>query len=154
MAIKTQFNNLQDIDNSLSDTGFWDMEKNVELVNPPNPLVSNPNMDQIQPQPTNENEPSLIADLALAPVRGVLDAAEEVAQLVTFNKVGDNTINFLGESKTTAGGMVQSATSFLAGFTPGFGYLSSLSKASKLAKLGKAGLLLLKPPCVVLLPEQ
>lgn len=146
MAINSSFNNVQDIDKALSETGFSDMNKNVTLTDPNNVPQPMDGSAPVQPVPTNEDEPSLVADIALAPVRGVLDAAEEVAQLVTFNNVSDGTINFLGDSKTTAGGVVQSATSFLAGFTPGFGYLSALSKANKLAKLGKVGLMLAKAP--------
>jgi hypothetical protein len=94
------------------------------------------------PVPTTEpanDEPSLIADLALAPVRGVLNATEEVADLVSFGNVPEGSLNRLGRSKTTAGGFVENATQFLVGFTPGFGWLNRISKLGKLAKLGKVG---------------
>jgi hypothetical protein len=153
MALNTSFNGVTDIDNALSETGFSDMNKSVVRVPAPSMEPIDPALpQQTQPQsgvsavPTNEDEPSLIGDLALAPIRGILDATEEVAQLVTLNNVSDGTINFLGDSKTTAGNVVQSATSFLAGFTPGFGYLSTLSKVSKLKKYGQLGLLLSKKP--------
>lgn len=93
----------------------------------------------VTPTPLEADEPSLVADVALAPIRGVLEATESVADLVTFGNVPDGTINRLGHSKTAVGSFIETGTEFLVGFTPGFGWLSRASKLGKLAKLGKVG---------------
>ena len=131
------FTNLAEVDASLASQGapFSAPSSIPELPD----MVAGP---VPMPVPTTEpanDEPSLIADLALAPVRGVLNATESVADLVTLGNVPEGTINRLGHSKTMAGGFVENASEFLVGFTPGFGWLNRISKAGKLAKLGKIG---------------
>lgn len=89
--------------------------------------------------PQEADEPSLVADVALAPIRGVLEATESVADLITLGNLPEGSINRLGHSKTAVGGLIENGTEFLVGFTPGFGWLSRASKLGKLAKLGKIG---------------
>lgn len=140
-----RFKNIQEIEQSLADQGApFSTPPSFSTSSPAPDLMSGPvDTDQIPgPLPVAtpvDEEPSLIADLALAPVRGVLNATESVADLVTLGNVPEGTINRLGRSKTMAGGFVENASEFLVGFTPGFGWLSKVSKAGKLAKLGKVG---------------
>lgn len=140
-----RFNNIQEVEESLFNQG-------APFSNPP-AVQATPDLmaSPVSPAPVAtpearpvDEEPSLISDLALAPVRGVLNATEEVADLVTLGNVPEGTINRLGRSKTMAGGFVENATQFLVGFTPGFGWLNGISKAGKLAKLGKIGSLVAK----------
>lgn len=143
-----RFNNVDEVQQSLAD-------QNVPFAMPssmpvdPNQMAIDPNMPVNPGMPgqpaipapidSTADEPSLIADLALAPIRGVLGATESVADLVTLGNVPEGTINRLGHSKTMAGSVVENATDFLVGFTPVFGWLGRASKLGKLAKLGKVG---------------
>jgi hypothetical protein len=143
-----RFNSVDEIQQSLAD-------QNVPFAKPssmpvdPNQMAIDPNMpvnpsmpgQPAMPAPIDAtaDEPSLIADLALAPIRGVLGATESVADLVTLGNLPEGTINRLGHSKTMAGSVVENATDFLVGFTPVFGWLGRASKLGKLAKLGKVG---------------
>ena len=91
-----------------------------------------------------EGDPSVIGDVALAPFRGVLEAATGIIDLADTVAPGDwiddeFSLNFLGESKTAAGGFVSGATQFLTGFFPGLGVASKAGKATKLSKLAKEG---------------
>lgn len=130
------FNSVSEVENSLSN-------QNVPFMRPSS-VQADPtavSMDPMHPPvvPYNEDEPSLIADLALAPIRGGLNAVESVADLVTLGNVPEGTINRLGHSKTMAGSLLENGTEFMVGFTPGFGWLNRASKLGKLAKLGKVG---------------
>ena len=142
-----KFNNVAEIEQSLAEQNIaFSMPSSIpadqavsgqEQVDPiQQPDLNTPVAQEID---YNADEPSLIADLALAPIRGILNATESVADLVTFGNVPEGSINRLGRSQTMAGGFVENATDFLVGFTPGFGWLSRASKLGKLAKLGKIG---------------
>ncbi|NBO99826.1 MAG: hypothetical protein EBU90_06820 [Proteobacteria bacterium] len=127
-------------------------QHNSTFSKPPAPPVdpmANPIETQMAGMPTPEidrqaDEPSLVADLALAPVRGVLQAGESVADLLTLGNLPEGSINRLGHSKTAVGSLIENGTEFLVGFTPGFGWLSRASKLGKLAKLGKVGNIIAK----------
>lgn len=76
-----------------------------------------------QPQ---ESEASVLKDLALAPARGAAGFAQGVyglADILTFDSLPDWNSNPLGESKTAAGGIVQSLTQFSLGFIPIAGWV-------------------------------
>jgi len=137
-----RFNSVDEVQQSLADQNVpFAMPSSIPVD--PNQMAIDPAMPgQPAMQPpvdATADEPSLIADLALAPIRGVLNATESVADLVTFGNVPEGTINRLGPSRTMAGSVVENATDFLVGFTPVFGWLGRASKLGKLAKLGKVG---------------
>lgn len=94
--------------------------------------------EEEQSQQQQEDDPSLIADLAMAPLRGVAGAAEEILEVgniipgIEYN-LGDN---WLGESKTTAGGVVEGIVNFGVGFIGAIGAVGKLGKLSKAGKLG------------------
>lgn len=97
-----------------------------------------------QQQQQDEEDPSVIKDVALAPFRGVLDAATGIVDLADAIAPGDwiddeFSLNFLGESQTAAGGFVSGVSQFLTGFFPGLGIASKVGKATKLSKLAKEG---------------
>lgn len=97
-----------------------------------------------QQQQQDEEDPSVIKDVALAPFRGVLDAATGIVDLADAIAPGDwiddeFSLNFLGESQTAAGGFVSGVSQFLTGFFPGLGIASKAGKATKLSKLAKEG---------------
>jgi len=92
----------------------------------------------------DEEDPSVIKDVALAPFRGVLEAATGIIDLADAVAPGDwiddeFSLNFLGESQTAAGGFVSGVSQFLTGFFPGLGVASKIGKATKLTKLAKGG---------------
>ena len=100
--------------------------------------------DVTQQQQQDEEDPSVIKDVALAPFRGVLDAATGIVDLADAIAPGDwiddeFSLNFLGESQTAAGGFVSGVSQFLTGFFPGLGIASKVGKATKLSKLAKEG---------------
>ncbi len=100
--------------------------------------------DVTQQQQQDEEDPSVIKDVALAPFRGVLDAATGIVDLADAIAPGDwiddeFSLNFLGESQTAAGGFVSGVSQFLTGFFPGLGIASKAGKATKLSKLAKEG---------------
>ena len=100
--------------------------------------------DANQQQQQDEEDPSVIKDVALAPFRGVLDAATGIVDLADAIAPGDwiddeFSLNFLGESQTAAGGFVSGVSQFLTGFFPGLGIASKVGKATKLSKLAKEG---------------
>jgi len=137
-----RFNSVDEVQQSLADQNVpFAMPSSIPVD--PNQMAIDPAMPgQSAMQPpvdATADEPSLIADLALAPIRGVLGATESVADLVTLGNLPEGTINRLGHSKTMAGSVVENATDFLVGFTPVFGWLGRASKLGKLAKLGKIG---------------
>ena len=104
-----------------------------------------------------EGDPSVIGDVALAPFRGVLEAATGIIDLADTVAPGDwiddeFSLNFLGESKTAAGGFVSGATQFLTGFFPALGVASKAGKATKLSKLAKEGSKLEKAGKYILKP--
>ena len=86
-----------------------------------------------------------VSDIAMAPVRGVVGAAEGVYSLtdaLMFDVLPDAEENFgLGGSETFAGSTIEAITQFTVGFaTPGVGGLaiaSKLGKVSKFAKISK-----------------
>ena len=82
-------------------------------------------------------------DILAAPFRGVEGAVQGIYNLgdmLTFDLLPDYDNRLLGESSTTAGGIVEGISQFASGmFVPGVG---GLSIASKLGKLGKARTLL------------
>lgn len=137
-----RFNSIDEVQQSLADQNVpFAMPSSIPVD--PNQMAIDPAMpgQPAMPPPIDAtaDEPSLIADLALAPIRGVLNATESVADLVTLGNVPEGTINRLGPSRTMAGSVVENATDFLVGFTPVFGWLGRASKLGKLAKLGKVG---------------
>ena len=100
--------------------------------------------DANQQQQQDEEDPSVIKDVALAPFRGVLDAATGIVDLADAIAPGDwiddeFSLNFLGESQTAAGGFVSGVSQFLTGFFPGLGIASKVGKATKLSKIAKEG---------------
>ena len=141
-----RFNNVDEIQQSLADQNVPFAMPSSIPVDPNMPVDPGLPGQPAMPAPIDStaDEPSLIADLALAPIRGVLNATESVADLVTLGNVPEGTINRLGPSRTMAGSVVENATDFLVGFTPVFGWLGKASKLGKLAKLGKAGSYLAK----------
>ena len=137
-----RFNSIDEVQQSLADQNVpFAMPSSIPVD--PNQMAIDPAMPgqpaMQAPVDATADEPSLIADLALAPIRGVLNATESVADLVTLGNVPEGTINRLGPSRTMAGSVVENATDFLVGFTPVFGWLGRASKLGKLAKLGKVG---------------
>ena len=141
-----RFNSVDEIQQSLADQNVPFAMPSSIPVDPNMPVDPGMPGQPAMPAPIDStaDEPSLIADLALAPIRGVLNATESVADLVTLGNVPEGTINRLGPSRTMAGSVVENATDFLVGFTPVFGWLGRASKLGKLAKLGKAGSYLAK----------
>lgn len=89
------------------------------------------------PEETDE-DPSVIKDVLAAPFRGILGAAESVADLVSPDDWNTERINFLGDSQTTAGGIVEGISQFLVGFIPGLGVAGWAGKAGKAAKVATA----------------
>ena len=85
-----------------------------------------------------DDEPSTALDVVAAPFRGILGAVESVADLVTPDEWNTEAISFLGESKTTAGGVVEGISQFLVGFIPGLGVAGWAGKAGKAAKVATA----------------
>ena len=137
-----RFNSVDEVQQSLADQNVpFSMPSSMPVD--PNQMPVDPNMPGQAPMQApvdaTADEPSLIADLALAPIRGVLGATESVADLLTLGNLPEGSINRLGHSKTMAGSVVENATDFLVGFTPVFGWLGRASKLGKLAKLGKVG---------------
>lgn len=141
-----RFNSVDEIQQSLADQNVPFAMPSSIPVDPNMPVDPGMPGQPAMPAPIDStaDEPSLIADLALAPIRGVLNATESVADLVTLGNVPEGTINRLGPSRTMAGSVVENATDFLVGFVPVFGWLGRASKLGKLAKLGKAGSYLAK----------
>lgn len=83
-----------------------------------------------------------VGDIALAPVRGVLGAAEGVyslADTLLFDFLPDAEENFgLGGSKSFAGSAIETLFQFGAGFAaPGVGGLSIASKLGRVGKIKK-----------------
>ena len=141
-----RFNSVDEVQQSLADQSVPFAMPSSIPVDPNMPVDPGMPGQPAIPAPIDStaDEPSLIADLALAPIRGVLNATESVADLVTLGNVPEGTINRLGSSRTMAGSVVENATDFLVGFVPVFGWLGRASKLGKLAKLGKAGSYLAK----------
>lgn len=84
-----------------------------------------------------------VGDIAMAPVRGVMGAAEGVYGLVDAvlgDILPDAPENFgLGGSKSFGGGVVETVFQFGAGFLPGLGIASHLGKVGKIGKAVEAG---------------
>jgi hypothetical protein len=75
---------------------------------------------------TPDEEVNAFTDVLAAPVRGVEGAVRSVYNLgdfLTGDALPNWERNFTGESKTTAGSIVENTTQFLAGFIPVFGAL-------------------------------
>lgn len=88
-----------------------------------------------------EEDVSLLGDLAMAPFRGGLDAVQDVYGLldfVTADALPDWNVNPLGDSKTTAGKAFQGISNFLVGFVPGLGAAKWLGVAGKATKAATA----------------
>lgn len=92
--------------------------------------------------PDREEKPSVIGDLAAAPFRGVEGIAQGVyglADTLSFDLLPDYDERFLGKSKTTAGSVVEVASTFLIPFgaaVKGIGYAGKAARAGKLTSLG------------------
>ena len=90
---------------------------------------------QQQQEPVEEEKPSILADLAMAPFRGVEGAAHglyNLADTIAFDALPDwsEDSRVLGRSRTMAGGFVEGLSQFLVPFFP-------LKAAMKLGKVGK-----------------
>ena len=114
--------------------------------------------DLDSPLPQEEVEDvNVFGDMALAPLRGIVNAAQSTYELVDY--VGEIATGGLfdlhdveqdwnpsiagyelGESKTWQGKMTEGISQFLIGFLPIFGAATAASKAASLGKLGKATL--------------
>jgi hypothetical protein len=107
-----------------------------------NPLLSQPQQETPVPAPAaDEFGPGDYAwDIAKAPVRGVLGAASDVADLGTalFGYDVPDYFGLMEPSKTTAGGVTEGITNFLTGFIPGVGIAGKLGKVGKIGQLTKA----------------
>src|SRR5262245_56594853 len=78
------------------------------------------------------------ADVAMAPLRGVADAAQDVyglADWASFDALPDWNDNPFGESTSTAGSLVQGAANFAVGFLPAYAWLSKAGKIGRLIDL-------------------
>ena len=92
-----------------------------------------PTTEMVEPK----QEPSVIKDLAMAPLRGVEGAVQSVYNLAdwaTFDKLPDYDNRFLGRSETVAGGLVEGVTQFL---VPYAGIAKGVKVASGIGKVGK-----------------
>jgi hypothetical protein len=81
----------------------------------------------------------VVGDIALAPVRGVLGAADSLYGLVdalAFDALPDADLRLLGSSRTLAGGIVEGVATFATGFV-GVG-LPAVGAASRLFSAGNA----------------
>ena len=93
-----------------------------------------------------EDKPNVFADIAFAPFRGLLGAVDNTYDLLDYTSnfisggmldLPDVNINFLGESKTWQGSLVQGISQFATGFIPFMGVAGKLGQATKLGKAGK-----------------
>lgn len=92
------------------------------------------NLDPTQ----EEEEDNVFMDVVKAPFRGVEAAAQGVYNLADFatgDILPDYDTRFLGESKTTAGSVVEGISQFLTGFIPVAGWLGKAGKVSKARKM-------------------
>lgn len=88
-----------------------------------------------------DDDVSVVKDLALAVPRGIEGAVQGVyglADFVTFDALPDYDERLLGRSETMAGGFVEGATNFMTGFVPIAGQLGKVGQAGRLAKAVKA----------------
>lgn len=105
------------------------------------PLSSTP----VRPQPETpdtDDDTNVLADIGLGVVRGGLDAVQDIYSLADFvvaDTLPDWDSNPLGESKTTAGKVVQGITNFAVGFIPVLGQVSKISKLGRIGKAAVAG---------------
>lgn len=95
-----------------------------------------------------QEDPSVVADLAMAPIRGIEGAVQGLYDFADYATGGELLPNydtrFLGKSNTFAGGLVEGVSNFLTGFIPIAGWLGKAGQVTKAGKvLGKptAGLL-------------
>jgi hypothetical protein len=94
-----------------------------------------------------EDKPNVFADIMIAPFRGLLGAADNTYDLLDYTSnyisggmldLPDVNMNFLGQSKTWQGGLVQGISQFATGFIPFLGVAGKLGQTAKLGKAGKA----------------
>ncbi len=82
--------------------------------------------------------PSLLADLALSPLRGLEGAVQDIyglADTLTGDALPDYDERILGESQTFAGGISEGIFNFAAGFVPAVKLLGTAGKLSKGAQV-------------------
>lgn len=79
-----------------------------------------------------------LGDIALAPVRGIEGAVQDVYKLadtLTLDALPNYDTRFLGESDTLAGQLVEGVSNFAAGFIPVAGWLGKAGKAGRFINL-------------------
>ena len=114
-------------------------EQESQLAPPTSPADINQQAGTLDSSEPAES-PNAMLEVLAAPFRGAESAVRNaygLADYLTADMLPNWDKNFLGNSQTTAGSMVEGVSQFLTGFIPGIGVAGKLGQAVGLA--GKAG---------------
>jgi len=137
----SQFSNPLDLGNPLEQNKLNPLaEQQPDTVEATPPVE---NVDVTNSKATKEAQPLWsTTDVLAAPVRGAIDFAKGIyntADWVAQDMLPDWKTNPMGESTSTAGGLLSGLVEFGIGFIPGLGIAKGLGALGKAGKLGTAG---------------
>ena len=137
----SQFSNPLDLGNPLEQNKL-----NPLAEQQPDTVEAMPPVDNVEVTNSKEREESQplwsTTDVLAAPVRGAVDFAKGIynaADWVSQDLLPDWDTNPMGESTSTAGGLLSGLVEFGIGFLPGLGLVKGLGALGKAGKLGKVG---------------